>query len=70
MHCIVQFLFLFKHGNGGYGLLNLMEYIFGTLKSSLPRLWNLGKQYFTQPEKNNGKNLKKSKQSMLLKMFF
>ena len=24
----------------------VMEYMFGTLKSSLPRLWNLGKKIF------------------------
>ena len=31
-------------------LLNVVvkDYVFGTLKSSLPILWNLGKQYFAR----------------------
>ena len=53
-------------------LLNLVvkEYVFGTLKSSLPILWNLGKQYFVQLEENYGKVSQNSKQSMLLKTFY
>ena len=37
----------------------VMEYVFGTLKSSLTRLWNLGKQYFAQLEEEWWQNLKK-----------
>ena len=37
----------------------VMEYMFGTLKSSLPRLWNLGKKYFAQLEEKWWQNLKK-----------
>ena len=50
-------------------LLNLVvkEYVFGTLKSSLPILWKLGKQFFAQLEKNFAKISQNSKQSMLLK---
>ena len=42
-------------------LLNLVvtEYMFGTLKSSLPRLWDLGKKYFAQLEEKWWQILKK-----------
>ena len=42
-------------------LLNLVvkEYVFGTLKSSLPILRKLGKQYFTQLAEKFWKNLTK-----------
>ena len=43
----------------------VMEYMFGTLKSSLPRLWNLGTKYLGNYKKNDGKISKNSKQSML-----
>ena len=42
--------FLFRYENGGYSLFDLVVkvYVFGTKQCSLPRLWNLGKQYFSQ----------------------
>ena len=42
-------------------LLNLVvtEHMFGTLKSNLPRLWNLGKKYFAQLEEKWWQDLKK-----------
>ena len=42
-------------------LLNLVvkEYVFGTSRSSLPILWNLGKQYFAQLEEKLWQNLTK-----------
>ena len=42
-------------------LLNLAvkEYVSGTLTSSLPRLWNLGKQCFAQLEVKWWQNFKK-----------
>ena len=59
----------FKQGNGGYTLLNAAakEYVFGTLKSSLPRSW---KQYFAQLEEKWWQNLKKQQESVLLKNVF
>ena len=50
-------------------LLNLVvkEYVFGTLKSSLPILWNLGKHISRNWKKNYGKISKNGKQSVLLK---
>ena len=56
------FFNLFKNGNGGHSLLSNVaakEYAFDTLRSSLPRLWSLGKQYFAQLEEKRIQNLKK-----------